>query len=107
MTTVQTLVIFANTDADMVARGVLVEHDINLSWQDITDRMRHAVKNFLAETETGKNLAEDNGGDFNWGDAVIHVPDDFWEAQGLKMVEISGGDDPIVLDHDENLCEEE
>ncbi len=63
--------------------------------------MRAAVKEFLS-TEEGKQIAEDNMQDFNWGDAILHIPDELWAKHGLRMV-THLTDNVIVVNHDENL----
>ncbi len=63
--------------------------------------MRAAVKEYLS-TEEGKQIAEDNMQDFNWGDAILHIPDELWEKYGLRMV-THLTDNVIVVNHDENL----
>jgi hypothetical protein len=63
--------------------------------------MRAAVKEYLS-TDEGKQIAENNGDDFNWGDAILNVPAELWEKYGLRMV-THLTDNVIVVNHDENL----
>lgn len=72
--------------------------------KDPEQALRDAVKQFL-KTEEGKKMIEYSAGDFNWGDAVMSVPNEVWKAHGLTMVET--GIQDIVVNQDEVLCEEE
>jgi len=101
MNRTQTAVIFANSDEDIVATYMILEHDAKLSLPEVEVAMRRAVKQFL-DTDEGKKIAEGNHNDFNWGDAVIHVPDKFWIEQGLKVIDTTPR--IVMLDHDENLA---
>lgn len=71
---------------------VRVRHWENTSWQDKfliveTDQpeqtFRNAIKEFLL-TEEGKKQIKQTNGDFNWGDAVMVVPNATWEKHGIS-----------------------
>lgn len=47
--------------------------------------MRAAVADFLATPE-GMQAIRDSAYDFNWGDAVTEVPDEFWQRHGLRLL---------------------
>lgn len=68
--------------------------------------MRAAVKEYL-KTEEGKKAIKDTCNDFNWGDAVLYVPDKIWNKYGLyplnrnKSIDIKVNQDEILFE-DEN-----
>ncbi len=64
--------------------------------------LRAAIKEFLL-TEEGKKIAKDNGDDFNWGDAMLHVPNKIWEKHGLKFNGQLEEETIFNVDHDENF----
>ena len=66
--------------------------------------MRQVVRDFL-ETPAGKEVVNENHGDFNWGDAKVQVPTALWLRYGLKYVR-EPCDASFSLDHDENLAGE-
>lgn len=57
--------------------------------EDPEQSFRTAIKEFL-ETEEGRAAIENSCDDFNWGDAMMVVPDEFWEKHGIR--ELSRGD---------------
>ena len=76
----------------------------NQKWTDfftITDStnpeqtLRDAIRAYLL-TEEGKASIKESSEDFNWGDAVLYVPDEFWNKHGIK--EISEGES-VILSH--------
>lgn len=62
--------------------------------------LRNAVQEFLA-TEEGKKALEYTTKDFNWGDAVVYVPEEIWAKHGLKFQEVKSVD--IKVNQDEVL----
>jgi hypothetical protein len=52
---------------------------------DFEAALREAVAEFL-KTEDGKQARLAACDDFNWGDAIMYVPDECWAKHGLKMV---------------------
>lgn len=67
---------------------------------DADKSFRAAIQEYL-KTKQGKTVAQENGNDFNWGDAMLCVPNEIWEKHGLKMLDSK----PVVysVNHDENL----
>ena len=69
----------------------------------VRECLRQAITEYL-RTDAGRAIAEQNGGNFNWGDAVLHVPEAIWTRHGIFSLQ---GKDPRVLtlqvDHDENF----
>lgn len=64
--------------------------------------LRDAVKEFLA-TDEGKKANEYACNDFNWGDAVVYVPEEVWAKHGLKFRDMKSVD--IKVYQDEVLCD--
>lgn len=73
----------------------LVDHAADLN---VNDALRAAVRDWLS-TDDGKQYLFETG-EFNWGDALLMVPDEKWSEWGLIFV---GAYDVLTLDHDENL----
>lgn len=65
--------------------------------------LRDAVKEFLS-TEEGRKALDYTAHDFNWGDAVTHVPEEIWNRYGLKFQNVKSVD--IKVNQDEVLCGE-
>lgn len=73
--------------------------------------LRSAVVAFVA-TEDGKQAIQNASCDFNWGDAVMHVPDAIWAAHGIVFLGghnavpamMVGDGITIRVDQDEILC---
>lgn len=73
----------------------------NMSWDDyfivtnvedesdaaIERVLRDVVASYLA-THAGEQSIEDSSRDFNWGDVMMDIPDDFWNGNGI---EVAGG----------------
>jgi hypothetical protein len=66
--------------------------------------LRIAVECFLATLE-GKKMIEYTGNDFNWGDAIMSVPEKVWNHFGLRLKMVKSVD--IKVNQDEVLCKEE
>lgn len=66
--------------------------------------IRSAVKEFLS-TEVGKKAVKETMHDFNWGDAVIYVPEKIWNKYGLKFMDVTNVNVPVC--QDEVLCDTE
>lgn len=64
--------------------------------------IRDAVKEFL-DTDEGKKALSYTCHDFNWGDAVVYVPEEIWKKHGLRFRTVKSVD--VVVDQDEVLCE--
>lgn len=63
-----------------------------------------AVEDYL-RTPAAKEIVDGNCGEFNWGDAVAYVPDEFFIAYRLIPIEHTAMD--VWVDHDENLVPDE
>ena len=66
------------------------------------EMMEKAIIDFI-ETPEGKKIIEENNGTFNYGDAAIHVPDEFWQSRGLTRIYQTSN--YIYVDHDQNFAE--
>lgn len=66
---------------------------------DVEKALRDAVAEYL-ETDSGKKVVEYNCGDFNWGDAILNVPDVIWKNHGLIHLNSTA---VVSVNHDENL----
>ncbi len=76
-------------------------NDISLWNKEFRNQSLRAVIREFLSTEEGKNIAKDNGDDFNWGDAMLHIPDELWKKHGLKLHgQVKEG---IEVNHDENF----
>lgn len=67
---------------------------------DVLTQVRHAVGDYLNETEDGKKAFNDNFGCFDWGD-VYDIPDSFFAGYGLMKVAAPEVD--VVVNQDESL----
>ena len=57
-----------------------------------------------AKTPDGKDVVDDNCGDFNYGDFVNSVPDEICEKHGFRVVDTFQTE--LIVDHDDCLVEE-
>lgn len=73
--------------------------------QNPEQALREAVAEFLA-SDAGKEEIERSCHDFNWGDAVMAVPDAIWEKHGLSLCRENIAVD-VLVDQDEVLCQGE
>lgn len=66
--------------------------------------LRAAIRDFAKKTIAGRGQTLANGGDFNWGDAAVGIPNAFWKRYGILSFD---GENPsvkrIVVEHDENF----
>lgn len=53
--------------------------------EDAERAIREAVAAFLS-TDEAKTAVQYAGGDFNWGDALCFVPDEFFSKRGIVLV---------------------
>lgn len=74
--------------------------------EDIEGSMRAAVKEFLRSPESEKALELTNG-QFNWGDAIVHVPEEIWNKHGIQIIPEKEADYIVIFSHDEKLNKEE
>lgn len=70
--------------------------------------MRNAVADYLS-TKEGEEAIEQTSRDFNWGDAVMYVPDEIWIKYGFTPVEHNKqfsfvNTVEVKVDQDEVLC---
>lgn len=72
------------------------------------EAMRKAIYDFLFTVE-GKQMLVYSCGDYNWGDAIMSVTDEFWNKYGIQMkydnqeYSISGAIVEITVNQDEVL----
>lgn len=73
--------------------------------------LRETVREYL-HTPGGQECIADTD-DFNWGDAIMSVPDDMWEKHGMRMVKgnrvysVTGEAIEVLVSQDEDLIEDE
>ena len=72
--------------------------------EDVEAALRAAVEEFLTTPE-GREAVEDTHHDFNWGDAIVYVPDEIWGKHGLKLLG-EPNYETVFVDQDERLCPE-
>jgi len=70
---------------------------------NLVKQMRCAVERFL-DTADGKRMIIETNNDFNWGDALLKIPDKFWNDFGIEINSVQVVEDSLHLDHDEVLC---
>ena len=54
------------------------------SVNEVEQRLRDAVNEYL-QTDEGKHQIELTCNDFNWGDAIMYVPQAIWQRHGLTL----------------------
>lgn len=79
---------------------ILPEYEVKKDFSPET-ALREAVSAYLM-SEEGKAIAHENGDDFNWGDAVLKIPNNVWRNHGLILMAYQQ-DNNITVNHDENL----
>lgn len=67
--------------------------------------MRDAVQEYL-ETSEAKKILEYNNYDFNWGDAILNLPDEIWNKHGLHPIK-NNAVITVNVNHDENMAPEQ
>ena len=75
--------------------------------QNPEQSLRDAVSDFL-KSQTGADAIKWTNGDFNWGDAIMLVPNDIWYKYGIIPLEMKSknimvNQDEILCDHDESV----
>ena len=96
---VRLITIISDTEPQHHSHMFMLVPDIIPEVFDIEKAFRDAVKEFLS-TEEGQRIVNYNGGDFNWGDAVLNIPDEIWKNHGLIHLESTA---VVSVNHDENL----
>jgi len=84
----------------------LIGLDLFLADDEVTDpaqAARDAVAEFLA-TDEGKKIVERTI-DFDWGHAMVYVPEDIWRKHGLLWPVDGQQAVVVVVDQDESLSE--
>ena len=77
--------------------------EVRVDVQDPEFALRAAVREYVySGSEESKNVLEDVNGDFNWGDAMLHIPDRHFYKHGLTRLRQDAVD--IHVNHDELLC---
>jgi hypothetical protein len=68
--------------------------------------LRDAVAEFISSgTEESRQALENANGSYNWGDALITVPDEIFKKHGLTRIYQDSVD--IYVEHDEILTDSE
>lgn len=62
--------------------------------------LRDAVAEYL-ESKDGKEMVDVLSGHFNWGDATMYVPDEYWERHGIQITNTEVC--TVTVDRDEKL----
>lgn len=70
--------------------------------RDAETEFRNAVADYLS-TDLGKQAITWTNGDFNWGDAIMCVPNNVWFEHGIRPLSFRATN--IVVNQDEVLCE--
>ena len=78
--------------------------EVEDSIMNVEASFRAAVKNFLG-TDQGKEEVARTMSDFNWGDAMLVIPDEIWSKHGIHRVHSNVCD--VIVNQDETLCTEE
>lgn len=87
-----------------------VKTETPLDEQALLNRLRFCVKRFL-QTNDGLEAIEDTRHDFNWGDAIQTIPNDFWNKYGVHFIMLKDsafqccGGTAILVNQDEVLCD--
>lgn len=55
--------------------------------ETLEQRMRAAIRTYLATPEGRRIAVEDNGGSFDWGHALKHVPADIWQKHDVRYIQ--------------------
>lgn len=96
----KTVIAENNDPSDRFCLGIVVRHDGNDQNFDPATAIRAAAAEYCA-TKTGQKKIKDNGGSFNWGDFVDHVPDTVCKKHGFTVFSTFIAD--IFVDHNEQL----
>ena len=78
----------------------------------LLDYLRDVIRSYL-DTPNGRDAAERSCYDFNWGDVVQEIPDEFWNQYDIHP--LRAGSAPflcsnataLLVNQDEVLCDEE
>jgi hypothetical protein len=70
---------------------------------EVEETLRRAIQEFV-NTEESILLVTSNRG-FNWGDAVNHIPEEWWNQYGLSCPPQPTSCFRIQVDHDESFAE--
>lgn len=88
------------------AASMVVTYKIEDGISDPEQALRDAIKDFVTSgTEEAKSALREACGCFNWGDAIIRVPDNYFIKHGLAPFQQDAED--VFVDHDEILCDDE
>lgn len=88
-----------------------VKTDKPLDDQTLLNKLRFCVKRYL-QTDDGYEAIESTCNDFNWGDAIQEIPNEFWSQFGIHIVTLNDapfhccGGTAILVNQDEVLCGE-
>lgn len=79
--------------------------------QNPEQNFRNAIKEYLL-SEEGKKAIKQTSNDFNWGDAIMYIPETIWNKHGIKSInegESVTVSNPITItvEQDEVLIPEE
>lgn len=73
-----------------------------LPLQDLKPAIKDAVTDFLEnEPDKSETALSATGGNFNWGDMVLWLPEGYAKAHGFEVLDAAPVD--LVVDHDESL----
>lgn len=69
----------------------------------VWENLKRGIFAYL-RTDEGREVVEENSGDFNVGDACVSTPDHFFHPFGIFSLEGEDANGRITVDHDENLA---
>lgn len=102
----QTIIAKYHDGDDWNVLGIIIETTGNTGLTNVSSIQRAfiAAANEFAATPDGKDVIDDNSGDFNYGDFVNNVPNEICEKHGFKIVDTFQTD--LIVDHDECLVDQ-
>jgi len=95
------LVTIYGDDGELFGTVAEVNH---ASKNDPVEAIRRAANDWVKETREGAEYNDEINGDFNWGDALTEVPDEFLGRHGVTVESLDAH--VVLLSHDELLIEE-
>jgi hypothetical protein len=79
--------------------AVVIKH--TCAYDELKSALSQVIYSFM-ETDEGYHVADEmNGGVFNWGDALIHIPASFWETYDIWIKDYPN---VISVDEEDNFA---
>lgn len=98
---IQKTIVAADLDNDI---AIVITVEIPDENFDVMGAIQAASVDYV-NTPEGKEVLNDNGGYFNWGDVVNNLPDDICKRYGFEIVNVIDADN--VVHHDDCMATEE